>query len=400
MELAAMVRGGEVSPVELVEQHLARIDPRMNAFVTVREQALDEARQIELDGPLAGVPISVKDSFDVAGLPTRCGSRLRPATPVSQDAPAVARLRAAGAIVIGKTNTPELLASYESDNPLTGRTSHPLDPERTPGGSSGGEAAAIAAGFSAGGLGSDGGGSIRVPAHFCGIAGLKPTPGRIPSGGHFPPLGNLGVPGPMARSVEDVRLLFSVLADKPGGSPGEARVGVWEQFYDVPIDAEIRDAVRRAGVQLGADEFVPSGLERAPNTWAVLFNRLMNEALGTLGESLGTAAPAPEQAKAAAETAARMRESLLRQMQDVRVIVMPVSGITAFRHGERRWNVDGRDLGLFQAMMPAVIANVLELPAVSVPMGVSSAGLPIGVQLMGRPDEDELVLATAARLTA
>jgi Asp-tRNA(Asn)/Glu-tRNA(Gln) amidotransferase A subunit family amidase len=395
-----MVRGGEVSPAELVEQHLARIDPRINAFVAVREQALDEARQIDRRGPLAGVPVTVKDSFDVAGLPTRCGSRLRPATPASEDAPAVARLRAAGAIVIGKTNTPELLASYETDNQLTGRTNHPADPQRTPGGSSGGEAAAIASGCSAGGLGSDGGGSIRVPAHFCGIAGLKPTPGRIPSGGHFPPLGDLGVPGPMARSVEDLRLLFSVLADRPGESPRQARVGVWEQFYDVPIDVEIRDAVRRAGVQLGAHEFVPEGLERAPNVWVVLFNRLMGEAHRILGQSLRTAAPAAEQAQAAAETAAGMRESLLRQMQDVRVIVMPVCGITAFRHGERRWNIGGRDLGLFQAMMPAVIANVLELPAVTVPMSNSSAGLPIGVQLMGRPYEDELLLAAAARLTA
>jgi Asp-tRNA(Asn)/Glu-tRNA(Gln) amidotransferase A subunit family amidase len=398
--MAAMVRGGDVSPVELVEQHLGRIHPLINAFVTVREESLDEARRAGLSGPLAGVPVTVKDSFDVAGLLTRCGSRLRPETPAVEDAPAVARLRAAGAIVIGKTNTPELLASYETDNPLTGRTNHPLDPERTPGGSSGGEAAAIASGCSAGGLGSDGGGSIRVPAHFCGIAGLKPTPGRIPSAGHFPALGDLGVPGPMARTVEDLRLLFSVLADTPVESPVEARVGVWEQFYDVPIDPEIRDAVRRAGVLLGADEFVPLGLERAPNVWAVLFNRLMTEAHSTLGESPRTAAPTAEQAQEAAETGAHMRESLLGQMQDVRVIVMPVCGITAFRHGERRWNVGGRDLGLFQAMMPAVIANVLGLPAVTVPMGVSTAGLPIGVQLMGRPNEDELVLATAARLTA
>jgi Asp-tRNA(Asn)/Glu-tRNA(Gln) amidotransferase A subunit family amidase len=381
-----MVRGGAISAVELVEQHLARIDPRINAFVTIREQALDEARRIGRDGPLAGVPITVKDSFDVAGLPTRCGSPSRPATPAAEDAPAVARLRAAGAVILGKTNTPELLASYETGNPLTGRTNHPLDLERTPGGSSGGEAAAIASGCSAAGLASDAGGSIRIPAHFCGLAGLKPTPGRIPAAGHFPPLDLLGVAGPMARTVEDLCLLFSVLADEPAETPRAARVGIWERFYDVPIDPEIRDAVRRAGAILGAEEFIPAGLERAPNVWAVLFNQ--------------SPPPAPEQAQLALAARDRMRASLLQQMQDVRVIVMPVCGITAFRHGERRWTVAGKELGLFQAMMPAVIANVLGLPAVAVPMGVSPAGLPIGVQLMGFPGEDEVLLATAARLTA
>ena len=167
--MAAMTLAGSVSPAELVEEHLRRIRPELNAFVTVRADAIhdDPAR-----GPLYGVPLTVKDSFDVAGLPTQCGSRLRPAEPAREDAAAVARLRAAGAIILGKTNTPEMLASYETDNFITGRTNNPWDLDRTPGGSSGGEAAAIASGCSAGGLGSDGGGSIRVPAHFCGIAGL------------------------------------------------------------------------------------------------------------------------------------------------------------------------------------------------------------------------------------
>jgi len=250
-----MVWRGDASPEEIVRAHLEAVRPELNAFVAIREEALDEARTAP-DGPLRGAPITIKDSFDVAGLPTRSGSRFRPATPAAEDAPAVARLRAAGAIVIGKTNTPELLASYETDNFLTGRTNHPLDLERTPGGSSGGEAAAIASGCSAGGLGSDGGGSIRVPAHFCGIAGLKPTPGRISGRGHFPSLGYpggiLGVAGPMARSAADLRLLFSVLAGydaedpfsvpepRRAPEPAAVRIGVWEQFYAVPVDPGFR----------------------------------------------------------------------------------------------------------------------------------------------------------------
>jgi Asp-tRNA(Asn)/Glu-tRNA(Gln) amidotransferase A subunit family amidase len=319
-----------------------------------------------------------------------------------------------------------MLASYETDNFITGRTNNPWDLERTPGGSSGGEAAAIASGCSAGGLGSDGGGSIRVPAHFCGIAGLKPTPGRVPATGHFPTLGYpgglVGVAGPMARTAADLRLLFSVLAgydpEDPFSVPvpvrdpeGTPRVGIWEQFGAVPVAPEIRAAVRRAGLLLGAEEFTPAGLERAPNLWAFFFSRWPastirqlisgheSDAHWTLLESLGPEIP-PSADDVLLHLAARdrMRASLLRQMENVRVLLMPVCGITAFHHRERRWMVDGKQIGLFQAMMPAVIANVLGLPAVTVPMGLSEAGLPVGIQLMGRPFEDELLLDVAIRL--
>src|SRR5262249_46702673 len=259
------------------------------AEARLRETASSRGEPI---GLLHGVPVTIKDSFDVAGLPTRSGSRLRKATPAPSDAAAVARLRSEGAIILGKTNTPELLSGYESDNLITGRSNNPWDLSRTPGGSSGGEAAAIAAFCSPGGIGTDGGGSIRVPAHFCGIAGLKPTPGRIPTGGHFPamgyPGGLTGVAGPMARTAEDLRLLFSVLASYDPQDPFSVpvplrraefqrlRVGVWEQFYAVPVDPEIREVVRRAaalleGTFFDVDEWAPSGIERAPNLWAFLF---------------------------------------------------------------------------------------------------------------------------------
>src|SRR5438477_5241513 len=233
-EIAEQVRKRSLSSVEVVEAHLARIErinPRINAFVRVdAEAALKHARQAESAvargdqlGPLHGVPVSIKSSIEVAGLPWEAGTKLRAGTVGSTDAPLVQRLRNAGAIVLGVTNAPELLMAWETDNLLYGRTNNPWDLSRTAGGSSGGEAAAIASGCSAGGVGSDGGGSIRVPAHFCGICGLKPTPGRIPATGHYPPAGGpfslIGVVGPMARTVEDLQLLLEVTAGYDAGDP-------------------------------------------------------------------------------------------------------------------------------------------------------------------------------------
>ncbi|MGA2577538.1 MAG: amidase [Bryobacteraceae bacterium] len=185
--MAGMVRDRAISPVELVESHLARIaaqNPRINAFVTVLGDEARAAARLAEDavmhseslGLLHGVPVTVKDSFDIAGLPTLCGSRFRLGHKAAQDAAAVARLRAAGAIVLGKTNTPEFLSNYETDNFITGRTNNPWDLERTPGGSSGGEAAAIASFCSAGGIGSDGGGSIRRSARLEASAATAEVP--------------------------------------------------------------------------------------------------------------------------------------------------------------------------------------------------------------------------------
>ena len=213
-------------PVKLWMRFLQRIEkfqPKLNAFVHIdAEGARRQAKAAESAvlrgaqlGPLHGVPVSIKSCIDVAGWPAPAGSRLRSDYVAREDAVLVARLRAAGAIPIGNTNMPEFLMAYETDNLLSGKTSNPWDLSRSSGGSSGGEAAAIASGCSMGGVGSDGGGSVRVPAHFCGISALKPTPGRIPSTGHFPPSASafpwLGVVGPMARTIEDLRVLFDVM---------------------------------------------------------------------------------------------------------------------------------------------------------------------------------------------
>jgi amidase len=444
--MAGMVRDHAISPVELIEAHLTRIDaqnPRINAFVTVLGDEARAAARIAEDavmhgeplGPLHGVPVTIKDSFDIAGLPTLCGSRFRLGHKAANDATTVARLRAAGAIILGKTNTPEFLSSYETDNFITGRTNNPWNIECTPGGSSGGEAAAIASFCSAGGIGSDGGGSIRVPAHFCGIAGLKPTPGRIPTTGHYPaisnPSGLLSVAGPLARSAEDLRLLFAALAGYdnqdpfsapvPLGDRGEAglRVGVFEQFYRVPVDPQILHTVRRAAqiladLSIPTEPFEPQGLERAPNIWWFLFGqvpaRLTQQTIQgreadahwTATESLESAlaqpAPTAEQLLLNLAKRDRMRASLLRQMEQFPVLLMPPCGVTAFRHRSRHWKVGEEEIGLFEAMMPATPFNLLGLPAVVIPFGMSAEGLPIGVQIVGRPYEEELILDLAVRL--
>ena len=444
--MATMVRERRISPVELVDAHFRQItkhNPKINAFVVLlEEEARRAARQAEAavargetPGLLHGVPVTVKDSFDITGLPTLCGSKFRLGHRAAEDATAVARLRAAGAIILGKTNCPEFLSNYETDNYITGRTNNPWDLERTSGGSSGGESAAISAFFSAGGIGSDGGGSVRIPAHFCGIAGLKPTPGRVSAAGHYPeishPGGLLGVAGPMARTASDVRLLFAALAGYDSQDPFSApvplrapqavdmRIGVMERFCDVPVETSTRDTVLKAagtlsGIGFQVEPFKPRGIERAPNLWWFFFGQLPapltkqmiqgreQDAHWTGTEFLTTALeqPAPTASDLLNNLAARdrMRATLLREMEAVPLILAPVCGVPAFRHRERRWDTGSKPIGLFEAMMPVTPWNLLGLPAMTVPFGKSAEGLPIGVQLIGRPYEEELILEVAVRL--
>src|SRR5271170_2196775 len=304
--MAEQIRKRELSPVELVEAHLARIEklnPQLNAFVHVdAEGARRQARAAEEAvtrherlGALHGVPISIKSSIEVKGIRCEAGSKLRAGFVAAQDAPLVTRLRHAGAIILGTTNAPELLMAWETDNLLHGRTNNPWDLSRTPGGSSGGEAAAIAAGCSAGGVGSDGGGSIRVPAHFCGICGLKPTPGRIPATGHYPEGGGafgwIGVVGPMARTVADLRVLFEVMAGPDAGDALSApvpvravterdvrglRVGILESDALGKPTAETATAVEQAAKILSEQGFHVegirlNGLDRAIEVWWYFF---------------------------------------------------------------------------------------------------------------------------------
>src|ERR1700722_4620438 len=383
-EMASLARSGAVSSLELVDAHLTRIEnvnPHFNAFTMVlADQARASARRADQGlkaGPLHGVPVTVKDSYDVARHPTRLGSYFAPESAAGEDSAVVQRLRRAGAIIIGKTNTPEFLTSYESDNFITGRSNNPWNLDRTPGGSSGGEAAAIASGCSPGGVGSDGGGSIRVPAHFCGIAGLKPTPGRIPLIGHRPSeaVAGIAVAGPMARSVADVRLLFEVLAGYDDRDPlsapvdlrspamERARIGVFETFYEIPVQPAVRLAVREAAAALArlgfkVDEFRPEGLERAPNLWSFFFAELPArasnkrnagreaEAHWTYTENLNTLLERPPasgwQVIESLAARDRMRRSLVEQMRNVPFLLMPVSSIVAFPHRERKFATEAK----------------------------------------------------------
>jgi len=448
IEMASLARSGSLSSLELVNAHLDRIEqrnPLLNAFTMVlADQARESARRADQGlkmGRLHGVPVTVKDSFDLAGSPSRLGSYFAPEISAREDSGVVTRLRREGAIILGKTNTPEFLMSYESDNFVTGRTNNPWDLERTPGGSSGGEAAAISSGCSPGGVGSDGGGSIRVPAHFCGIAGLKPTPGRVSSIGHRPmdAVKGISVCGPLARSVADVRLLFEVLAgydDRdalsapvPVREPDvdqlfkDARIGVMEQFYDIPVQPSIRRCVLEAARVLGEigfaiDGFRPEGLERAPNLWNFFFGQLVarsmkdriagreNEAHWTYTENLERNLDQPPisawQVVESMSARDAMRRRLITQMRRVPVLLTPVSSISAFRHRERKFKIEGEEkpLGLFQAMMTVTPMNLLGLPALVVPWGLGEDGMPIGVQLVGRPWDDEMLLEIGVRLEA
>ena len=449
VEMAEQIRQKKISPVELVEAHLTRIErlnPTLNAFVRLdAERARQAARAAQRAvsqsaslGPLHGVPISIKSSISVSGLRCEAGTRLRAGFVATQDAPLVQRLRAAGAIILGVTNTPELLMAWETDNLLHGRSNNPWDLERTPGGSSGGEAAAIAAGMSAGGVGSDGGGSIRVPAHFCGICGLKPTPGRIPSTGHFPssagPFASIGVVGPMARTVGDLKVLFEVMQGPDDGdtcaapvplrwpSDGDTkqlRIGYFEDDGRTPVTAATRVAVataaaalRSAGFQVEA--FRPQGLEEARQLWwkyfvtagamllRPMFKGRESDRSPFLKEFLEWAASKPEHtARTLLDTWIRRdaaRAQFFAQMQRYPILLCPAAAIPAFRHGERTWQMDGKKVDYLDAWSYTEFFNLLGNPAAVVPAGRSPEGLPIGVQIVGRPWEEEQVLLVAAAL--
>jgi amidase len=449
VQMADHIRKKKIAPIELVEAHLNKIENlnrRLNALVQVDgEGAVRQARAAEdaLNrgsklGPLHGVPVSIKSAIEVAGLRCEAGTKLRQGMVASQDAPLVSRLRDAGAIVLGTTNTPELLMAWETDNLLYGRTNNPWDPTRTPGGSSGGEAAAIASGMSAGGVGSDGGGSIRVPAHFTGICGLKPTPGRIPAAGHFPnslgPFALTGVVGPMARTVQDLKVLFGVMQGPDVGDPSAApvplrwpsrdelkriRIGYFEDDGRTPVTAETRaamrtaaEALRRAGFKV--EPFRPDGLESARQLWWKFFGVAGGMLLGPMTRgheaqlspilkqfSSWVQAQPPHTGESLLDAWIQrdvIRMQIFTQMRDYPVLVCPVAAIPAFKHGERSWQIDGKTVEYLDAWSYTEWFNLLGTPAVAIPISQSAEGLPIGVQISARPWEEELVLSVAAEL--
>ncbi len=448
--LAKLARDGEALPGEIVEAHLRRIEavnPTLNAITDLQaDRAREEAakadaalRKGKSAGRLHGVPITIKSSIAAQGFRLECGSPLRRGQVAERDATLVAKLKAEGAIVLGTTNAPEFLMAYETDNHLYGRTVSPFDPDYTPGGSSGGESAAVAAGCSAAGFGSDGGGSVRVPAHFCGLYGLKPTPGVISRAGHWPaclgPSSTLGLVGPMTKTAEDLQLLLEIAAGPDPGdpssvpvslqTPGEAelrgaRIGWFDEAWATPAAPEIRQAVRTAAAALAergyrVERIELQGLERAPQTWRLLFGVCLRTLIEASTPQDYRLHPLAYEAMVSAEEEAgatyedllwgwvaqdQLRLKLREQMERYPILLCPVASVPAFRHGQREWTIEGEIVGYPDAFVYSQVFNVLGNPAATAPVARSPQGLPIGVQIVGRHYEDARVTAVAKDLSA
>jgi len=450
-ELADLIRTRAISPVEVVSAFLLRIEevnPKLNAVVTLASDVIEKSEAAEAAvmrgdvlGPLHGLPVTIKDTIETAGLRTTSGSPMRADFVPELDAPAVARLKAAGAIILGKTNTAEMAMDYTADNPVFGRTNNPYDASVTPGGSSGGEAAAIAARMSPAGLGTDLAGSIRIPAHCCGIAGLKPSVGRVAGGGQFPAAGgpySLGSAiGPMARSVSDLQLLFSVLAGSKSSrlsttehpanltengrsrlraSMSSRRVAWYTDDEVSPVTEETRRAVETAARALAAagltvEQIRPPGIERGYDLWLGLFSRAsvvqLRDVYAGQQEKAGAfvrwrLATADDSSVATLDDFIRswrerdrLRAELVNWMEATPLLLAPVGATAAFPHDAHKVMVGEQSLSTFRAFSYSQTFNVFDLPAAVVPAGRSVEGLPIGVQIVGRPFEEETVLVAA-----
>ncbi len=449
--LAQLVSSREVTATEVVEAYLRRaseLNPAINAITDLQaEGALEQAAQTDADlrrshvmsAGLTGVPITIKSSIAVKGFRQECGTKLRLGEVAQADAPLVAALRSYGAIVLGTTNVPEFLMAYETDNAIYGRTRSPLDQDFTPGGSSGGCSAAVAGQISAGSFGSDAGGSVRVPAHFCGLYGFKPTPGIIPRTGHWPPVAGpsatLASVGPLARTAADLAYFAEVTFDsdsddvscvtgfEPPWHPDDVIrdvfVGWFDHAWNTPVTAETRAAIATTVAAMRERGFVverlePTGLERAPSIWWLMFGKCLRTLIEESVPEGYRLHPLSYEAMASDREAAAMTyEDLLlgwvaldqlrckfRQLMSRHTLLLcPVAAIPAFRHGERRWMIEGEEVTYPNAFVYSQVFNLLGAPAATIPVGTSRDGLPIGVQLVGRPYDDQ-TLTTAVKEVA
>jgi amidase len=459
--LAQLIQEKRISSLELTQHYIERIerfDPTLNAVV-VRdfERALDAAKLADTSlargrvlGPLHGIPMTVKETFDVTGLPTTWGVPEQRDHLAQSDATVVERLKAAGAHVMGKTNVPLRLGDWQSYNDLYGTTRNPWDTERSPGGSSGGAAAALAAGLTCLEFASDIGGSIRNPAHFCGVYGHKPTYGIVPMQGHSPPgvisTPDLNVVGPMARSAEDLALALDVAAGpdrrlSPGWQlalpPPKARtlrglrVAIWPMEHAVPTSAEISDRVQEIGAALARAGAVVSDRARPAISPRQAYNTYLS-LLGSTGlVNLPDAHYAATQGAAAALDAsddsplavltrarvldhrtwsdhdeARNRDRLRWRafFDDWDVVICPISATTAYAHDhrpklERTLAVDGVMTSHYAHFFWVGLATAAYLPSTAFPSGLSRDGLPIGLQIIG-PEYGDRTTIEVARLIA
>ena len=433
----------EVSAIELCDATIARIEQRDGAinavvvrdFERAREQAraADAALQAGERRPLLGLPMTVKESFNIAGLPTSWGfERARDLRP-TEDAVAVARLKAAGAVILGKTNVPVGLADWQTVNPIHGRTVHPIDASRTPGGSSGGAAAALASGMVALELGSDIGGSIRVPAHFCGVFGHKPSHGLLPSRGHdFPGAvrGDSGAPdtlsviGPLARSARDLDLALGVLAgpDLDRGAyrlelpasrcagAEQARVLVLGSHPSARVSDEVGSAVQAAAEGLArAGAKVQDGRARLPDM-AALHGAYQAALFAVISRGMPAGIAPPSISVhvwlGLLDERARLQARFRELFEAWDLVLMPAFGTAAFKHvdepawGRRVLSIDGHDTAYGDQSAWAGIASFVGLPATVAPVATTAEGLPIGVQIVGPIFGDRTTIAAAGWLAA
>ncbi|UTS88171.1 amidase [Rhizobium anhuiense] len=445
-KLAELIRNKDVSPVEVVRAHLDRIqavDPQVNAIVTVADGALEAARRAEAAvlageelGPLHGVPFTVKDSIDTAGVLTQRGSPIFKGRTPDRDATSVARMKQAGGILLAKTNLPEFSYWIESDNLLSGRSNNPWDLEHTPGGSSGGESAAIAAGMSPIGLGTDLAISVRGPAAQTGITSMKATHGRVPMTGIWPraPRRFWHV-GPMARSVRDIALAFSQLAGPDGqdafaSSTVPFDAGIGRQPYRQlrvgwmvgpgfgPVHPEVAATVKAAAEalkDLGASvEHV--GIPALEKDFALsVFNRLhvmemkpaFREATAgrredELYKMAKTMLSLPDTSMDdyidAEQAAERLRDGYADYFSRYDALITHVLPIPAHKHGVEEFVIDGQTVDATYLQGATVPLNVTGLPGVSMRFGTSKEGLPINVQIVGKWQAESTILHIASLL--
>jgi len=447
LEIRDLVRKKDVSPVEVTEAALARletVDPVLNAFCLVAaDAARAAAREAEIAvvkgeplGALHGVPVSIKDVLATRGLTTTGGSRLFAAHVPEQDAIPVARLRAAGAVILGKTNTSEFGHKAVTENPLFGVTRNPWNPALTPGGSSGGAAAAVATGVGPLALGSDGGGSVRIPASFCGLYGFKPSWGRVPHAGGFPGWAHVSHVGPLARTVRDAALALDVLA---GGDDRDRRSlprepGAYLEACDADVrglhaawtpdlgyaalDPRVRALCEDAAAEFEAlgchVEVVSPGWENPEDCFGTLiaaqFHAAWSERLPAAEALLdptlvklirrGAAITAPEYIRAVERIDAYWSE-VRAFLERFDLLLMPTVAVLPFAAGAPPpREVAGARVSVLGWMPFTYPFNLTGQPAASVPAGATDEGLPVGLQIVGRRHADGTVLAASAAFEA
>jgi amidase len=415
--LVELLRARTIGSRELLELYLSRIDrlnPSLNAVVTLGAEAA-RRRADEADGaasrgdwwgPLHGVPITVKDAIATAGLRTTGGATELADHVPATDATVVARLRAAGAIVFGKTNLPKWSLDYQTGNDLFGVTHNPWDLTRTPGGSSGGAGAAVAAGLTAFEVGTDLGGSVRLPSNWCGVFGFKPTFGAVPTDGYLDRIGGSGDVvdgnhfGPLARGVRDLALVHGVIADDPRGGPDPLssldayRIGTWLDDPAAPVSSLVRDVHRVA-----VDAWKAGGARIDDSHPAVDFEAARAYSGPFIGRALAGSDPNVDD-----DTRAALRASWRDWFEHHHALLQPISIVTAPAHDpeprvvDRTVDVDGvsRSAVLLTAWTAPI--NVLGLPSAVVPVGLAADGLPVALQVIGPWGHDRRVLDLAARL--